>query len=89
MARQPSLIELLNTAWPEREYEARAAYDLFVEHCHGVPPVRVPGMDTLYRLAIRLQNGRTIEEAAGREYFYRWNLALKSRTFGIPHTVGM
>ena len=39
---------------------------------------RVPGMDIVIRLAVRIDQGRTIAEAAAREYLYRWNLALIS-----------
>ena len=37
---------------------------------------RVPGMDTVIRLAWRIECGRSVEEAAAREYLYRWRLAL-------------
>lgn len=83
-----SIISDLREAWPVHEQDARKAYALFVEHCGGVAPIRVPGMDTLYRLALRLHYGRSIEEAAAREYLYRWNLALRSRVFGVPHAFG-
>lgn len=53
-----------------------------------LPIPRVPGCDTLYRLAVRIGLGRSIEEAAAREYIYRWNLALQSRVFGAPHLLG-
>ncbi len=46
-------------------------------------------MDTVYRLALRLYYGRSVQDAAAREYLYRWHLALKSRVFGVPHTLGM
>lgn len=52
-------------------------------------PVRVPGMDTVIRLAVRISCGKTIEEAAAKEYLYRWSLALRSPIFGVPHTMGM
>jgi hypothetical protein len=52
-------------------------------------PPRVPGMDTLTRLAWRIRCGRTPEEAAVREYVYRWNLANRSPVFGAPHIIGM
>lgn len=84
-----SMIQDLRTAWPIHEKGAKEAYSLFVTHCDGKAPCRVPGMDTVYRLALRLHYGRTIQEAAAREYLYRWNLALKSRCFGVPHTIGM
>lgn len=57
--------------------DAHAAYALFVSHyCNGVAPPRVPGMDTAIRLAVRIAMGRTLEQAAAREYLYRWHLDL-------------
>ena len=66
---------------------------------------RIPGMDTGIRLAIRIREyGYSEEEAAAREYGYRWHLALNqwinhaeacSRTRPIcgawtpPHLIGM
>lgn len=84
-----SIIQDLRAAWPIYEQDAKRAYEIFVDHCEGVKPIRVPGMDTLYRLALRLSYGRSIEEAAAREYVYRWNLALRSPVFGVPHTLGL
>jgi hypothetical protein len=83
-----SVVTDLREAWPIHEAGARKAYALFIEHC-GAAPCRVPGMDTVYRLALRLHYGRTVEEAAAREYLYRWNLALRSPVFGVPHTLGV
>ena len=48
-----------------------------------------PGMATVFRLAFRIYYGRIVEEAAGREYLYRWRLALQSPVFGIPHPIGL
>jgi hypothetical protein len=84
-----STIQDLREAWPIYENDAVLAYRLLVDHCEGVAPIRVPGMDTLYRLALRRFYGRTVEEAAAREYVYRWFLALRSPVFGVPHTLGM
>lgn len=86
--RQKSLIQTLNEAWPAHADAAREAYALFVGHCGENRPIRVPGMDTVYRLAIRIHCGRTVEEAAAREYVCRWSLALRSPVFGVPHTLG-
>lgn len=83
-----SLVVIARRAMAAHQFDALRAYDEFVDMCGGRAPPRVPGMDTVIRLAIRIECGRSIEEAAGREYFYRWNLALKSRTFGVPHTLG-
>lgn len=81
---------------------ANAAHELFRSYCPLNPPP-VPGMDTAIRLAWRIKCGCSIEEAAGREYLYRWNLAIKPSDqvlgagtvdpacsiFGVPHTIGM
>lgn len=56
---------------------AREAFKLYATHCNGKPPSRVPGMDTVIRLAVRIESGRSIEQAAAREYLYRWQLAIK------------
>jgi hypothetical protein len=73
----------------ENREAAEQAYALFVKHCEGIPPCRAPGMDTVIRLASRIGFGRSIEEAAAREYCYRWSLALKSPIFGVPHALGL
>jgi hypothetical protein len=58
--------------------EARQAFGIYRSYCGGNVPPRVPGMDTYDRLAYRISLGRTIEEAAAREYLYRWSLAIKA-----------
>lgn len=68
--------------------QAKESYDLFVDMT-GQPMRRVPGMDTVIRLAWRIECGRSILEAAKMEYLYRWNLALKSSIFGVPHSIGL
>lgn len=83
-----SIVQDLREAWPIHAEGARQAYAAFIDHCDGVSPGRVPGMDTESRLALRLYYGRSIEEAAAREYLYRWELALRSRVFGVPHVLG-
>lgn len=55
--------------------EARQAKVLLDSYVTAPLP-RVPGMDTMSRLALRIFYGRTIEQAAAREYLYRWNLAI-------------
>lgn len=76
----------INKAWPLWRPEAEAALDLL--HAWGSFP-RVPGIATVLRLAVRIDCGRSPEEAAAREYLYRWELALRSPIFGVPHTIGM
>lgn len=83
-----TFVQMARRSLATHERPALLAYCEFVIMCHGNKPTRVPGMDTVMRLAIRIDQGRSIEEAAGREYFYRWNLALRSKTFGVPHTLG-
>jgi hypothetical protein len=68
--------------------EAEDAYQLFKSWI-DIPLSAVPGVATVDRLAVRLDTGKTIEEAASAEYLYRWRLALQSRVFGVPHTIGM
>ncbi|MCC5982635.1 MAG: hypothetical protein JJU26_13060 [Oceanicaulis sp.] len=69
--------------------EANDALRVYRTWC-AKPLPAVPGMATAPRLAVRIANGLSIEEAAGREYLYRWNLALtSSRCFGVPHPLGM
>lgn len=84
---------------------AEQAFELYKAHCGGYPPARVPGMDTVIRMAWRLAHGKTPEQAAAREYLYRWDLAIKApdqamlphnstinpaaSVFGTPHTIGL
>ena len=82
-----TLIEQCRDAMRNHREAARQSYALFVAYC-GEPPCRVPGMDTVIRLAVRIDCGRSIEEAAAKEYLYRWMLALRSPIFGVPHLLG-
>lgn len=76
-------------AYARHRTDAEHAYTLYTALCDGNPPPRVPGMDTVTRLAWRIECGRSAEDAAMREYLYRWNLALRSAlAFGAPHTIG-
>lgn len=86
-------------AYERHAAAAKRAYVLFAEMC-AWPMPRVPGMDTVIRLAWRIECGRTVQEAATKEYLYRWNLAVKAgdqlnergyapSIFGTPHTIGM
>ncbi len=97
--------EMLSAAWPLHKADAVKARDLFDSWCSDAMRRRVPGMGTTERLAVRLYLGRTIEEAAAREYLYRWSLAIKPAEqcmlphnstrnpvvsiFGTPHPIGM
>lgn len=82
---------------PETVKQALIALALFKSWCATRMP-NVPGMATGDRLAIRINRGMTVEQAAAREYVYRWYLAVKdfdqcegnaSSIFGAPHTIGM
>jgi hypothetical protein len=95
MSRSP-LHQVLD-AYREYATRAEAAYLAYSVLCDNAPPPRIPGMDTVIRLAVRIKNGRSIEEAAAREYVYRWHLAIKpfdqcepsaASIFGAPHLVG-
>jgi hypothetical protein len=65
-------------AYAKHKEQAAECYALFVrDYCGGNRPRRVPGMDTVIRLAWRIECGHTVESAACREYLYRWALAVK------------
>lgn len=101
--REQTITETLRAAWPLHKEAAREAFALFDSYCASGMRRRVPGMGTTERLAIRLYAGKTIEEAAAKEYLYRWYLAIKApdqcidtcvrnaccSVFGTPHTIGM
>lgn len=103
MTRQLTITETLRVAWPAQKENAKLAFELFDSYCADGMRRKVPGMGTTERLAIRLHAGKTIEEAAAREYLYRWSLAIKAAdqclhtstrnpvvsVFGTPHTIGM
>jgi len=65
-------------AYSKHKEAAAEAHAIYRRYCGGKVPPRVPGMDTVIRLALRIENGRSIEEAAAREYLYRWHLAIKA-----------
>lgn len=74
-----TLIEMARsaTANPAAIAGATAALALFRSWCVQSMP-RIPGCDTALRLAIRIDRGMTIEQAAAREYGYRWQLFLNA-----------
>lgn len=79
---------IIGDAMRDHGKDAYKADAIWRDWCsHAMP--RVPGCDTVYRIAVRLWMGRSIQEAAAQEYLYRWSLALQSRTFGVPHTLGL
>jgi hypothetical protein len=71
-------------AFTDHRAAAEQALAEFRDMC-DIPVPRVPGMDTIIRLAWRIECGRTPTEAAAREYLYRVNLAL-TQSFSDPTT---
>jgi hypothetical protein len=65
-------------AFRQHKLASLEAYEAFVVLCNGRAPPRVPGMDTVIRLAWRIKHGNSVEEAAAHEYLYRWKLAIKA-----------
>lgn len=89
-------------AYKRHKASAAYAFAIYRHFCGGTVPPRVPGYDTVIRLAWRIECGHSIEAAAAREYVYRWHLAIKPfdqcapgivnpccSIFGAPHTIGM
>lgn len=75
-------------AYERHQADAHVALARFRQLC-DYPVVRVPGCDTVIRLAWRIKCGKTIEEAAQREWFYRMSLATdRWRAFGSPALLG-
>jgi hypothetical protein len=72
-----TLIDQLKAAHKNHDKKAQEAFKLLRSwYTHPIP--RVPGMDTVIRLALRISRAHTIEEAAAKEYVYRWHLAIKA-----------
>lgn len=83
-----ALVGDLKMAWSRHEKEALAALAMLESFGGNLP--RVPGCDTSLRLAHRIYCGRSTEQAAAREYVYRWSLAIDAfashvRTGGRPN----
>jgi hypothetical protein len=75
-------------AYKKHQDAAHEAMQQFKVLC-DYPVARVPGMDTVIRLAWRIECGRSIQDAALLEYLYRMNLAIdRWRTFGSPSLLG-
>lgn len=56
---------------------ARAALAMVKSWCDEGAVSRLPGCGTLERLALRIHRGATVEQAAAKEYAYRWSLPLR------------
>lgn len=78
---------VIGDAMRDHHHDAQRADSMWRSWCACRMP-RVPGCDTVCRLAVRLWVGRSVENAAAQEYIYRWSLALQSPTFGVPHPLG-
>ena len=81
-------IDAINKAWRDHKIAANDAVLAFRDLCARRLP-RVPGIDTVLRMAVRIEAGKSAEQAAAREYVYRWNLALIGKVWPAPHTIGM
>lgn len=76
-------------AYRQHRDAAHAALARFRALC-DYPVPAVAGMPTPVRLAWRIECGRTVEEAAYREWLYRLNLSIdgRHRVFGAPQLLG-
>ncbi|AFU87872.1 hypothetical protein CcrColossus_gp002 [Caulobacter phage CcrColossus] len=89
-----TLVQFLRYVQNDRANDIKQACELFAAMIVG-PLRKVPGADTATRMAERIGHGRTPEQAAAREYLYRWRLALDARprnaaaVWGVPHTLGL
>lgn len=83
-----TFVEEIRTAVKMHGAEALEARKLLASWWRGPITQRI-GMDSATALAHRIYHGKTIEEAAAREYLYRWSIALQSPTFGVPHCLGL
>lgn len=95
----PTLLRWITEVYPDRVAAARDAFRQM-----AAPLPHTGGGDTGSRLAHRLAMGATPDQAAAREYLYRWCLALDSHAnavrpgpafrwtggaFGVPHALGL
>lgn len=88
------LVDFLRQSFADNAAAIHEACALFAAMCSD-PVRKVPGSDTATRMAERIGHGRTPQQAAAREYLYRWRLALDARprnaaaVWGVPHTLGL
>lgn len=99
-----SLIQDIRAALanPETVAKAREAFAMVKQWSDSV--TRLPGCGTVERLAVRIHHGMTIEQAAAREYAYRWHLPLNqwvnhaecrarskpvTGAWPVPHLIGL
>lgn len=88
------LVDFLRQSFRDNREKIEEACDLFAAMLTDTVR-KVPGADVATRMAERIGHGRTPQEAAAREYLYRWRLALDARPrnaaaiWGVPHTLGL
>ena len=70
-----SLYQSIRDAHANPETMAKAQTALAMVRSWSPTP-RMPGADTITRLAHRIHCGMTTDEAAAAEYLYRWHLPL-------------
>lgn len=76
-------------AYEKHKHAAEQAFDAFRAMC-DYPVCRVPGMDTVIRLAWRIECGRDVQRAALEEFMYRVNLSIdRARMFEAPVLLGL
>lgn len=81
------MINRIQDTMSNRADDVRASTALYRSWCVG-PQVKRIGMGAEHAIAHRLSFGLTLDQAAAREYLYRWNIALQSKVFGAPHSLG-
>lgn len=86
-----NLVDEVRAAWAAHRPDAERAYEIAASFCPNMP--RLPGCDTALRLAHYIYHGLSVEQAAAREYRYRWMVALQSGRFVgaayAPHQLGL
>lgn len=82
------MFDLIREVFLRRAQDVKRAHDLYQSFVVGPQVARV-GMHASHAIAHRLGCGLSVEQSAAREYLYRWNLALRSPVFGVPHTLGL
>lgn len=70
-----SLVSQIRAAWTDPDIRAKSieADVAFRELCTE-DMARIPGCDTVLRMSVRILHGQSAEQAAAREYAYRWHI---------------
>lgn len=88
MIEAPS-INPFAVAYEKHRITAYDALRIFRDMC-DYPVCRVPGMDTVIRLAWRIECGKSVERAALDEWLYRVSLSIdRARVFDAPCLLGL